>query len=75
MSDDHDLLTELNVKMDNLSEKLVTHLEASEKLHNRQCIRLDALEQWKWRWVGATAVLVLPIDLPAVSPAALRALP
>ena len=58
MSDDHDLLTELNVKMDNLSEKLGTHLETSEKLHNRQCVRLDALEQWKWRWVGATAVLV-----------------
>ena len=56
---DHDLLIELNVKMDTLHGCFTDHLETSEKIHSRQCERLNILEQWKWKWAGAISLLVL----------------
>jgi len=56
---DHDLLTELNVKLDVLTTQMLTHIKSAERLHSDQEIRIRMLEQWKWRWAGAVAVAVL----------------
>ena len=60
---DHDLLIELNVKMDVLTSQLATHVTSSERSHADHNNRIRVLEQWKWRWAGALALLVFVWNL------------
>ena len=49
---DHDLLIELNVKMDALLKGFNGHEQ-----------RLTVLEEWKWKWAGAFGLLVLVVSI------------
>lgn len=55
---DHDLLIELNVKMDLLSTQFAVHVVDDVKVRGGYELRLTSLEQWRWKWAGGVMVAV-----------------
>ena len=62
-ANDHDLLVRLDEKFDALTTRMEEHCASSQRIHDRQCARLDILEAWKWKWVGAVTVLVVLVNV------------
>ena len=63
MDSDHDILIRMDEKMTGIRDRFIEHVQAEEVRHVRHETRLTALEQWRWKWVGAIAVLMFLFNL------------
>ena len=60
---DHDLLVELNVKVDILTLQLQEHRGHCEPLHTRHEERLTQLERWQGKAIGVIAAIMFVVTL------------
>ena len=60
-NEDHDLLIEVKVRI----EELIKRLDRFEEYHKEKHIvyerRLTQLEQWKWKVVGASGIIAVVV--------------
>ena len=57
--DDHDILIRLDEKMDAVLAWEQEHMAKCHSVHDKHDVRITKLEEWRWKEVGALALLVL----------------